>query len=336
VAGRRQTSAFARNADAGTNLQLLLVSAITAVLVTRLYLTLTGYPRIGSGPLHIAHLLWGGLLMLVAVVIALVVLGKRGKRLAAIVGGLGLGLFVDEIGKFVTADNNYFFQPAIALIYVLFVVLFLVFRAIERQSLSEHELLVNAADMLSEIVLAGATRAELARAHLLLDRCGVEGPLAEGLRQAIANATHLPEHRSRLTTAAAWAWRTYDALLEWPWFQRAIWLVFVGQAVFGLIATAVYVWATIEGVSPISGAQLLTSSISLVLVLIGVERLPRSRLDAYRWFERSVLVSISFTQVIMFWQDQLTALGGLFWDLVLLEVLRYLMKQETARIVTER
>jgi hypothetical protein len=26
----------------------------------------------------------------------------------------------------------------------------------------------------------------------------------------------------------------------------------------------------------------------------------------------------------------------LFWDLVLLEVLRYLMKQETARIVTER
>jgi hypothetical protein len=313
----------------------LLVSAVTAVLVTRLYLSLTGYPRIGSGPLHIAHLLWGGLLMLVAVVIMLAVLGKRSKRWAAIVGGLGLGLFVDEIGKFVTADNNYFFQPALALIYVLFIVLFLVFRAIERTSLSQHELLVNAADMLSEIVMAGATRSELARAHLLLDRCAVHGPLADGLRQAIANATHVPEHRSPVTVAAAWAWRTYDALLEWRWFQRAIWLIFVGQALFGLIATAVTTWATINGVSTISAAQLVTSSISLVLVLIGVERLPRSRLDAYRWFERSVLISIFFTQVIMFWQDQLTALGGLFWDLGLLEVLRYLIKQETARIVTE-
>ena len=46
-----------RDVDAGANLQALLVSAVTAVLVTRLYLSMTGYPRVGSGPLHIAHLL---------------------------------------------------------------------------------------------------------------------------------------------------------------------------------------------------------------------------------------------------------------------------------------
>ena len=68
-------------------------------------------------------------------------------------------------------------------------------------------------------------------------------------------------------------------------------------------------------------------------VLIGVVRLPRSRLDAYRWFERGVLVSIFLTQVIIFWQAQLPALGGLVWDLFLLTVLRFLAKQEEARVV---
>jgi hypothetical protein len=311
---------------------VLLVSSVTSVLVTRLYLSMTGYPRIGGGPLHIAHLLWGGLLMLISLVILLAFFGKRAKRLAAIVGGLGFGLFIDEIGKFVTTDNDYFFQPSIALIYVVFVVLFLGFRAIERDSLSPHELLVNAADLLREIVLSGATRTGLARAHLLLDNCGVEGPLADGLREAITSATRVPERSSPLSTVANFAWHTYDRLLDWPWFHRAIWVVFVAQAIGGLATTAALGLATFsERALPAIQTTLLTSTISLGLVLLGVARLPRSRLDAYRWFERSVLISVLFTQVIVFWQDQLTGLGGLIWDLVLLAVLRFLIRQEAAR-----
>src|SRR5579859_4894687 len=231
-----------RDVDAGSNLQVLLVSAVVAVLLTRLYLEATGYPRIGSGPLHVAHLLWGGLLMLAALVVLLSVLGKRAKRWAAVIGGLGFGLFVDEIGKFVTADNDYFFRPAIALIYVLFIVLFLVFRAIERRSLSPDELLVNAADMLREVVLGGATRAEVVRARRLLDRSGVEGPLADGLRAALDGATRAPEQVSFVASTAAWAWRVYDRLLDWPWFQRAILLVFVTQSVLGLAAAIAIGW----------------------------------------------------------------------------------------------
>jgi len=186
-----------------------------SVLLTRLYLGMSGYPRIGNGPLHVAHLLWGGLLMLAALVVLLSVLGKRTKRWAAVLGGLGFGLFVDELGKFVTADNDYFFQPTIALIYVVFIVLFLVFRAIERRSLSPDELLVNAADMLREVVLGGATRAEVVRARRLLDRSGSEGALADGLRQAIVGATRAPEQVSQIATAAGWAWHAYDRLLAW-------------------------------------------------------------------------------------------------------------------------
>ena len=69
------------------------------------------------------------------------------------------------------------------------------------------------------------------------------------------------------------------------------------------------------------------------LVVLGVAHLPRSRLTAYRWFERSILVSVFFTQVLMFWQAQLAALSGLALDLVLLAGLRYMLRQEEARRV---
>jgi hypothetical protein len=80
----------------------------------------------------------------------------------------------------------------------------------------------------------------------------------------------------------------------------------------------------------------VASSVSLVFVLIGVMRLPRSRLDAYRWLERGVLISVLITQVLIFWQDQLAALGGLLWDLLLLTALRFLLKQEEARTALRR
>jgi len=319
-------------------LQALLVAAVTAVLLTRLYLTLTGFPRVGGGTLHIAHLLWGGLLMLAAQILVLSVLGKRARRLAAIVGGLGLGLFVDEIGKFVTTDNDYFFQPAVAMIYVLFVVLFLIFRAIEYRSLSRAESLVNSADMLTDLILDGATRAEVARSRWLLRHSACEGPVADGLLQAIAGAVRAQERKSFLNSITLAAWRAYDQLLRWAWFQRAILVVFVGQAVVGLGTLMVIAWAELSGAFPVdvSAATLVSSSASLACALFGMARLPNSRLDAYRWFERSVLISVFFTQVTLFWDAQFAALGGLFWYLVLLAVLRYLIRQETARIVTER
>src|SRR5918994_6609646 len=85
-----------RNADAGGYLEGFLVSVVAGILAIRLYLDLTGYPRVGGGGLHIAHMLWGGLLMLVAIVMLLAFLGAQSRRLAAVVGGIGFGTFIDE------------------------------------------------------------------------------------------------------------------------------------------------------------------------------------------------------------------------------------------------
>jgi hypothetical protein len=44
-----------------------LISRIATVLVIRTELWLTNYPQLGGSGLHIAHLLWGALLMLLAI-----------------------------------------------------------------------------------------------------------------------------------------------------------------------------------------------------------------------------------------------------------------------------
>jgi hypothetical protein len=72
--------------------EVFLFTAIATVLVVRALLAVTGYPKIGGGGLHIAHVLWGGLAMAVAVVMGLAGLGSRIRTWAAFIGGIGFGL----------------------------------------------------------------------------------------------------------------------------------------------------------------------------------------------------------------------------------------------------
>src|SRR3954447_23150244 len=101
-----------RDVDFVSLLETFLVCSVTTILVIRTQLWATNYPQLGGGELHIAHLLWGGLLMLIAVGVLLSYMGPRILRAGAVLGGIGFGFFIDELGKFITADNDYFFKPA--------------------------------------------------------------------------------------------------------------------------------------------------------------------------------------------------------------------------------
>src|SRR6266852_4943410 len=106
--------------------------------------------------LKLSRLLWGGLLMLIALVWLLAFIGRPIQSMAALLGGIGFGTLIDELGKFITSDNNYFFQPAIPLIYLIFVLLFLSFRELEHHpSSSVRTRLANALHILAEDAPSG-------------------------------------------------------------------------------------------------------------------------------------------------------------------------------------
>ncbi len=109
------------------SLLLVIVSFVVAVVGTRWFLQLTGYPQVGGGELHVAHMLWGGLALVIAALLGLIVSASWVAPVVAILTGAGTGLFIDEVGKFITASNDYFYPLAAPLIYGLVLTLALVF-----------------------------------------------------------------------------------------------------------------------------------------------------------------------------------------------------------------
>jgi hypothetical protein len=123
--------------DAAEQYMLLtLLSFAASVTITRLFLSMTGYPQIGGGELHIAHVLWGGLLLYVAALLPLMFASRKIYTASAILAGTGVGLFIDEVGKFITQKNDYFYPIAASIIYILFLLTILVFLNIRRTARS--------------------------------------------------------------------------------------------------------------------------------------------------------------------------------------------------------
>jgi len=61
-----------------------------------------GLSSTGGHGLHIAHMLWGGLLILIALVLLLAFIGRHLQSSTALLSGIGFGTFIDELGKFIS------------------------------------------------------------------------------------------------------------------------------------------------------------------------------------------------------------------------------------------
>ncbi len=114
-------------------LTMVIAFAIT-VVGTRLYLDITGYPQLGNETFHFAHALWGGLLQVVAAILMLIYLNEWIFSLSAALAGIGIGLFIDEIGKFITQSNDYFFPLAAPIIYIAFILFVFAYLYIRRHA----------------------------------------------------------------------------------------------------------------------------------------------------------------------------------------------------------
>lgn len=128
---RKNRSLVIRN-DATRTLFLTLLSFAVSVTLTRVFLHLTNYPKLGSGYLHIAHVLWGGLFMFIAIIFLILYSNRWVRSLAGALSGVGVGLFIDEVGKFITMSNDYFAPAAAPIIYAFFLLTILVYLVVRR------------------------------------------------------------------------------------------------------------------------------------------------------------------------------------------------------------
>jgi hypothetical protein len=141
-------------AQAADSFWILMIIAVSiTVIVTRVSLELTGYPQLGDDTFHIAHVLWGGLAMFVALVLPLTFANPYIPWITATLGGIGAGLFIDEVGKFITQRNDYFFPLAFPIIYA-FVVLCVWFalRLRARRVRDTRTLLYHALEEMKEVL----------------------------------------------------------------------------------------------------------------------------------------------------------------------------------------
>jgi len=334
-----------RDLHAGEHLDLFIVSAVSTVLVIRFALHLSGYPQIGGAQLHIAHMLWGGVLMLAGLVCLLAYLGRRARMLGAVLGGIGFGTFIDELGKFITRDHDYFYRPAVALIYGTFVVTYLAIRAILRRArTTREEYVVNALQEVEQAVLSDLQGDERDRALNYLERAGPDAPLARDLTvmlrtSAISERSPGPFYRIRGTL-----FDTYRRIALSPRFSKALVVFFGGQLLLkfvqvlvlvsrpdtaGLSATTFsLVGVGADAYTTAEWLQLASSLLAAGFTAVGIWWVPRSRRHAYRWFERSILVSIFLTQVFMFYREQWSGLVALAFNLVVLGALHFMSERE--------
>jgi len=153
---RRLSSEFRRlvlRNRAEMYLLTMLVCFGLSVALTRLFLELSGYPQLGNSELHIAHVLWGGLLLFAGVLVLLMFANPWAAYTGAVLGGAGMGLFMDEVGKFITQSNDYFYPWAAPIIYGFFLLTVMIYLRVRRSRPDDpRSAMYHALDLLSEIL----------------------------------------------------------------------------------------------------------------------------------------------------------------------------------------
>ena len=326
-----------RNSDAARLFDTFLVVSIATVLLTRLYLSITGFPSISGAGLHIAHLLPGGILMLVAILITLGSINRSSRDAAAVLGGVGFGLFWDEIGKFITQDNNYFFQPAVGIIYLTFVSLYLLTRYVIHRSYHPQDYLANAIDLIMEGAIGELDPREYARAKELLQKADKQHPMYKPtvalLEQAKPSKNYQPFIIDRLV---AMVHRPFHTFVRKPWFTRALLGVFY---VYGLLLAITFIPLTVSFqheplfvlFTPGASSNViaaLSSGISAAYIMQGAWYVQKRQTHtALRRFETAIIINIFITQAFLFFRYQLTALTALVGALGLLFAIRILLSE---------
>jgi hypothetical protein len=324
-----------RSYTLGQQLDTFLVCAATAVVLNRVVLIVLGYPQIGSrepGGIHISHSIYGGIMMLVAIIIAISFLAPASRWWLAILGGLGFGWYVDELGKYVS-NAGYLYRGALPLIYGLFVVLFLVARTLAGRAYGPDDAVANALESLKLAAVGLLDDVRRTEALERFDAVGPTGDFAVQVHQLLGNAPSSPAR------PPGWWRRFQNRARGWyvAWSHKRSFVIVIDVFFFTVAASTLgsAIGVSVDGAGitkPSERIATFAATIAGVLVLIGIITLRKSRLAALRWFDRALLIWILVVQLFMFRQQQFAAVIGLAVDLFIWAMVRSAITIEEQRL----
>jgi hypothetical protein len=334
---RTHHGAGTRNAPGPAAAEAFVIIAIATILITRLYLQLTGYPQVGGGDLHIAHALYGGALMMLALIIGWMMLGFGARVLCVVLGGIGFGLFLDEVGKFVTKDNDYFYGPAAEIMYILVVVILVGARVVrDFRPLSAQECLASAAAIAADGVARGlaARRRELGLSLVERARAGgADNEEAENVRALLLSAGSASD---RLYGLQRRALRLIPGFFRSPrWVPVVGWLLVLGSflaislGALGVVLGGYFyedddVHIELAGLSIATVILLVSAALTLGMALPAM--VARRRTDSLwplRWLRNAALTFTLLNALVDFATEGFGALINLSIGLFTLAILSY-------------
>ncbi|MEI7690251.1 MAG: hypothetical protein WCI63_01355 [bacterium] len=318
---------YVRNIDFASLIENFLFTSVATILGIRIFLALTGYPQLGGGNgLHIAHMLWGGLLMLIAIVFFLAYLNKSSLVWGSILGGIGFGFFIDELGKFLTSDNNYFFKPTFALMYGIFLAIYLASKIIEKRvAMSHKDYMANALDMLKQAYISDFNKKDKEDLLHILEKTDKNDPFYSLIKDYVNTYKPAEAKDNIIERVRILFFTKYTNILKKPKVQAILISIFVFESILGLITSFVVLGMGNKDFV----YNIIFIVISGLLVLFGLYFfIKKNRLKAFEFFKYSLLVTIFFSDFILFYQNQLSAIIAFFVDLALYLIIRYLIEQE--------
>jgi hypothetical protein len=344
----RRVRAPVRRQGARFYMLLTLLSFAGSVALTRLFLELTGYPQLAAGDLHIAHVLWGGLLLFVASLLPLIFANRWVYTVSSLAAGVGVGLFIDEVGKFITQTNDYFYPGAAPIVYAVFLITAAIYLQARRpHARAARSELYQALEMMEEVLDRDLQPEELAdlKARLsLVAHDPVERDLArlagELMRYLDSQETETQPHR------AGWwdrVWLTILALdhrLVTRWRWRALLLgSYMALGVLGsgslLEAGASFLqrnglWPVLDwlfrpllqGSDPVVTAALvrigLEAAVGLTFLLSGLLLILGQEKGAINLATYALLLTLTVVNLVVFYYEQFSAIVPALVESVLL------------------